>query len=125
MVSRRAVILSRWYARHPITEHGVELPRTMIRRAHSMKKRKYCTISLPDSFRVAVARRNILNAVRVMIVTSDINGIAKTAEDPLSVGEISSDRHTPDNGSYTNSSAESLEALFPRFQWEQTHCRTP
>jgi len=122
MVSGRAIVLSQWYAHHAIPEHGAELLRTMIRSAHDMNKINGRTISVPDCFRIAVARRNILNAVRLMIATSNINGIAK---DPLGATEVSGNMHTPDNGSYTVLSADSLETTFPRFQREWTYCRMP
>jgi len=77
MVSGREIVLSQRYAHHAIPEHGAELPRTMIRSAHGMRKGRGRTISVPDCFRNAAARRNILNAVRIMIPRSGINKIVK------------------------------------------------
>ena len=77
MVSGREIVLSQWYAHQAIPEHGAELLRTIIRSAHGMRKGSGRTISVPDCFRNAAARRNILNAVRIMTARSDINKIVK------------------------------------------------
>ena len=49
---------------------------------------------------------------------SNINGRAKGEKGGL---VTSTGRHTPDNGSYTNLSADPLEKLLPRFQRKWTH----
>lgn len=73
------LVLLQWYAQHGISEYGVELPKTKVRREHTSKKGKFCTISAPDFFRNAAARRDILNTVRLIITISNINGIEKVA----------------------------------------------
>src|SRR5258706_8776065 len=115
-VSGIALVLSHLYVQDPIPENGVELPRTALRTArrtaHSIKEGRLRTTSAPDGFRNPEARRNTLNAVRIMMETSNINGRAKTGKDGL---VTSTGRHTPDNGSYTNFSSDSFETMFSPF----------
>jgi hypothetical protein len=79
MVSGMEFVLLQWYAQNRISEYGVELPRTTVRREKTSNKGKLCTISAPDFFRSAALRRDILNTVRLMMTISNINGIEKTA----------------------------------------------
>ena len=52
----------------------MELPSKRVRRAHSVKERKECTILAPGSPCNAAARRDVLNAVRMMIAMSNTIG---------------------------------------------------
>src|SRR5258706_10604483 len=116
-VSGIGLVLSHLYVQDPIPENGVELPRTALRTAlrtaHSIKEGRLRTTSAPDGFRNPEARRNTLNAVRIMMETSNINGRAKTGKDGL---VTSTGRHTPDNGSYTKFCAGLVGIFVSRFQ---------
>ena len=103
-------ILSRWNLHNPVPEHSIQLPRTKVGLddCEIDTEGKVHTMTAPDSFRTAAARRYVLNIVRTMIITSKASGMANISYDLL---DTSPGRHTPLNGSYTKLSANTSETL--------------